>query len=130
VTQNPVPEVIADRNDPCCGFCRAPASEVGKLIEGERINICDRCVVLAIELIFHRASGRRPRAPRQPLESWTCSFCYRVRDQANVLVRTDHACICDLCLRNIVKAVAENLRSGGRASPVLELFGSAGPPAA
>jgi len=130
VTRHTVPKAIADTNEPTCGFCRAPASEVGKLIEGERIRICDRCVVLAIELIFRRANGRRPRAPRRLIEAPACSFCYKPREQTNVLVRADEAHICDDCLRNIVRAVSETLSTVGGLSPILDLFSSTGPPAA
>ena len=47
-----------------CSFCNKPDTEVGKLVAGAGVHICDECVALAASIIDGSpVGGARPRAP-------------------------------------------------------------------
>ncbi|WP_018684979.1 ClpX C4-type zinc finger protein [Actinokineospora enzanensis] len=48
-----------------CSFCAKPSPEVGKLVAGPGVFICDGCVALAAEVI-REATG----APDSPVAPW------------------------------------------------------------
>lgn len=49
--------------DPTCSFCLKPADDVGTLVAGLGVYICDGCVTLCTELIVDKPPGPRPRIP-------------------------------------------------------------------
>ena len=47
-----------------CSFCDKPDTEVGRLVAGAGVHICDECVALAASIIDGSPSGgARPRVP-------------------------------------------------------------------
>jgi ATP-dependent protease Clp ATPase subunit len=112
-----IAESMNQPQDPACSFCRAPEKQVGMLIAGDRHFICDRCAVAAVESIFRQATGRR-RPSRRRTDPPNCCFCHRLREETNLLVRGDHAVICDRCIGRIIIAVSKQVRGTGE-PPVL-----------
>ncbi|HEX9945653.1 MAG TPA: ClpX C4-type zinc finger protein [Thermoanaerobaculia bacterium] len=47
-----------------CSFCGKSEAEVAKLVAGPKVYICDRCVVLATEMMQGQ-SGQQPQ-PQEP----------------------------------------------------------------
>jgi hypothetical protein len=81
--------------DAVCTWCTRPPSEVGKLVAGPNIYICDDCVVQAFrELSALPQSGSGLRASRA-----RCSFCSRAGGGARKVVTGARANVCDDCLR-------------------------------
>lgn len=48
-----------------CSFCGKPATEVGKLVAGPGVYICDECVALSASIID--GSPRKTAGPRVPV---------------------------------------------------------------
>jgi hypothetical protein len=48
-----------------CSFCNKPDTEVGKLVAGAGVHICDECVALAAAVIDGSLGG--PAKPRVPV---------------------------------------------------------------
>jgi len=42
-----------------CSFCRRDETEVGKLVAGPKVYICDRCVSAASEIMAGHGGGQR-----------------------------------------------------------------------
>ena len=53
----------ATEPDPACSFCLRIHTEVGTLVAGPGVYICDECVALCTDLI----AGRPGRTPAEPL---------------------------------------------------------------
>jgi len=81
--------------DAVCTWCSRPPSEVGKLVAGPNIYICDGCVAQAFrQLAEMPESGSGLRAARA-----RCSFCSRSGTGGRKVVTGAHANVCDDCLR-------------------------------
>jgi len=81
--------------DAVCTWCTRPPSEVGKLVAGPNLYICDRCVAQAFrQLAKMPESGSGLRAARA-----RCSFCSRSGTGGRKVVTGAHANVCDDCLR-------------------------------
>ncbi len=60
---------MATRSDPSkCSFCGKPQSEVGRLIAGRGVHICDQCVGLCHSLIAREGAGKGKPEARKPGE--------------------------------------------------------------
>ena len=54
-----------------CSFCRRHAADVAKLVAGPRVYICDRCVVIATEVMNEPVDPDQPAAAvSRPLRTW------------------------------------------------------------
>ena len=51
-----------------CSFCAKPSSEVGKVIAGPGVYICNECVGLCSEIL--RAEQQKPSEPGTQLPAW------------------------------------------------------------
>jgi hypothetical protein len=51
-----------------CSFCAKPNSEVGKVIAGPGVYICDECVGLCNDIL--QAEQQKPSEPGRRLEAW------------------------------------------------------------
>ncbi|NKY15997.1 ClpX C4-type zinc finger protein [Streptomyces somaliensis] len=49
-----------------CSFCGKPDSEVGKLVAGPGVHICDECVALAERIVAEALGGPSPSVQRAP----------------------------------------------------------------
>ena len=58
---------MANRNDPTakCSFCGKAQAEVGRLIAGPGVHICDQCVGLCHTMILRDGAGRDRPEPRR-----------------------------------------------------------------
>jgi len=81
--------------DAVCTWCGRPPSEVGKLVAGPKIYICDDCANTAAREMA-RMKDARPglRAARR-----RCSFCSRFGTGGRTVVAGSHANVCDECLK-------------------------------
>ncbi len=86
--------------DAACTWCGRPPSEVGKLIAGPNVFICDACVSSA-----ERTATRRGTAagPFQKLKAKSvaarCSFCGKRAADGRSLVSASEGNVCTDCLR-------------------------------
>ena len=84
------------RRDANCTFCGRPPSEVGKLVAGPNVYICDGCVSDAERATGGRSSGKVTKAkgalPR-------CSFCGKRAAPERTVVGASAGKICSDCLR-------------------------------
>src|SRR4051812_7017324 len=80
--------------DAVCTGCGRPPSEVGKLVAGPKIYICDACATDASRRL---ATMAEPEAGRVGMRT-RCSFCRRLRSGGRRIVEGAHANVCDECL--------------------------------
>jgi hypothetical protein len=80
--------------DAVCTWCGRPPSEVGKLVAGPKIYICDACATGASRRL---ATAGNKEAGRGGMRT-RCSFCRRSRSGGRRIVEGAHANVCDECL--------------------------------
>lgn len=87
-----------------CSFCGASESQVGTLVAGGRVHICETCVAFARQAVGDagRLAGKESRVG-DPLP---CSFCDRLPHQAQRLVTGPGVRICDHCIRHCDEVLA------------------------
>jgi hypothetical protein len=85
--------------DAACTWCRRPPSEVGKLIAGPNVFICDTCV----ESAERTASGRALAGPFARMKTRSvatrCAFCGKRAHEERALVTSSAGHVCTDCLR-------------------------------
>jgi hypothetical protein len=47
-----------------CSFCDTPRKKVAFLVAGTRASICEKCAVVVIDAMSHRAAGYAPNVVR------------------------------------------------------------------
>jgi hypothetical protein len=102
-----------------CTFCGRAGTEVGRLVAGPGVYICDGCVGLATAVATDRKppgddrvhlrylDGDLPRDTGSAKQGTGCRFCGKSHAQSAALVGTSAASICDACLRLCREIVAE-----------------------
>ncbi len=80
--------------DAVCTWCGRPPSEVGKLVAGPKIYICDACAEAAV----HQLTATRAAGSRLPDVRTRCSFCRRFGTGGRKIVTGPRANVCDACL--------------------------------
>lgn len=84
-----------------CSFCGRDRSDVGKLIAGPGVHICNLCVPLAQAVHLERAPRNSARTRLELITAARgvrCSFCRSRRLQARQLVAGVAGWICAACL--------------------------------
>ena len=86
-----------------CSFCRRSQKDVGKLIAGPAVYICDQCVGLASEIARTDREPTDESAHMMPIprtsEEHDCSFCGKERTRVNrVVLGQSGETICNECL--------------------------------
>jgi len=81
--------------DAVCTWCGRPPSEVGKLVAGPKIYICDACAAVASRRL---AAMGTAQAERTGIRT-RCSFCRRSGAGGRRIVEGEHANVCDQCLK-------------------------------
>lgn len=81
--------------DAVCTWCTRPPSEVGKLVAGPNIYICDDCVAQA----FRQVAKTPELNAGRPAVRARCSFCSRAATTERKVVTGAHANVCDECLK-------------------------------
>lgn len=76
-----------------CTFCKRKKAEVGRLIAGPSVFICDSCVGFAVEVVG--AAVVPADSKPVPLD---CSFCGKSAAQVEKLVAGPGVHICDGCI--------------------------------
>ena len=110
-----------------CSFCNKPLNEVGKLIAGPSVFICDECIavcndIIADDIVELQELKRRERTyrpevgkenpagivPGLPLGlSLQCSLCRMPTDMGEGLLIPNRGIICVGCVGEIEAAIAE-----------------------
>ncbi|MBM7789437.1 ClpX C4-type zinc finger protein [Tenggerimyces flavus] len=81
-----------------CAFCGRGGLDVGKLIAGPGLYVCDRCVGDAIALVTGGADQRGTLALVPVDTAATCNFCGKAHTEANRVAEGPSAKICRECL--------------------------------
>ncbi len=88
-----------NQRDAVCTFCERPPSEVGKLIAGPDVFVCDGCVMIAARAI---AGERTPETSGWRLSSGRarskCSFCGKSRAPDRTIIGSSAGHVCSECL--------------------------------
>ena len=88
-------------SDLACAFCGAAKGEVGRLVAGPGLLICDGCVTVAKEVVAATAPVERAATRLDPVagtSTLTCSFCGKSARDARALVAGPGVRICDGCV--------------------------------
>jgi hypothetical protein len=102
-TRNPTRDAV-------CTGCQRPPSELGKLLAGPDIYLCDGCVALAEATLAGSCSNSSSRLAA-PGARAKCGFCGKPRSQARPLVIAPTFCVCGECV-HICREILD-----GRSSP-------------
>jgi ATP-dependent protease Clp ATPase subunit len=78
-----------------CTWCGRPPSEVGKLVAGPKIYICDACATDASRRLATMGTAEAGRGRMRT----RCSFCHRAGSGGRRIVEGARANVCDECLK-------------------------------
>jgi hypothetical protein len=94
--------------DLACSFCGVARAEVGKLVAGPGVYICDGCVELCGRVIEDAESAHGPSHldPVPSGSAFSCSFCGRAAAEGGRLVAGPGVKICDRCVRFSAEVIA------------------------
>jgi hypothetical protein len=81
-----------------CAFCGRGGLDVGKLVAGPGLYVCDRCVDDATALVTGAEEARGTLALVAVEEAATCNFCGKAHTDANRIAAGPSARICRECL--------------------------------
>jgi hypothetical protein len=84
--------------DAVCTGCERPPSELGKLLAGPDIYLCDACVALAEATLAGSSPPGSPQRLAAPGARAKCGFCGKPRSQGRPLVVAPTFCVCGECL--------------------------------
>jgi hypothetical protein len=74
-----------------CAFCGKASRNVGQLIAGPKVMICDECVALCVEIIEENTAGERAARVRKGLVP-VCNFDHYARSLATRARRLAESC--------------------------------------
>jgi hypothetical protein len=86
------------RVDMVCTFCDRPPSELGKLLAGPNVFVCDECVAQAERALQGRPKPGSTLVAARSGSRGACSFCGRRRSVDRALAVAARARICAECL--------------------------------
>jgi hypothetical protein len=101
-----VPRFADEAGDENCSFCRKGRSEVGKLIAGSSVYICDECVRVCDEILTkeHIDAADQPAkstATAASADEHLCGICMEPRDADELIFLPHAAYMCAGCLEEI-----------------------------
>ena len=89
-----------------CTFCGATKADVGYLVAGPGVYICDACVKLARQVVDRQDGPRTHLDPLPATSNLGCSFCAKPAGEVNRLVAGPGVRICDQCLELCAEVIA------------------------
>ena len=90
-----------------CTFCGKTKNEVGKLIAGPSVLICDNCVALCTQIIENAQTTAGSHLGKVPNSStFTCSFCTRPAAGLERLIAGPGVKICNQCVNFCTEVLA------------------------
>lgn len=92
--------------DLACSFCGATRHDVGYLIAGPGVYICDACVTLARQVAVRENGPRTHLDPLPATSALGCSFCMKTASEVDRLVAGPGVRICDQCLGFCAEIIA------------------------
>jgi hypothetical protein len=99
-----------------CSFCNQSQADVGKLIAGPTVFICDECVSICQEIIAedlrNKAGDEAEPIPPLPKSSVVgspvkCALCGTLTPPSDVVPIRDRGVLCVGCVGEVEAAVAE-----------------------
>ena len=101
-----VPQFAEERADENCSFCGKARNEVGKLIAGSSVHICNECVHVCDEILTkeHIDAADEPAkigASAVPAEEHLCGICMEPRETDELIFLPHAAYMCAGCLEEI-----------------------------
>lgn len=104
-----------------CTFCGLPEAEAKRLVAGQGVHICDRCIALATAVVQESAAKANERVTLALLSADVrCSFCGRKLRDTPGMAGTVSVRICGDCLAlcvDVVEVWDRNTRGWRPAGP-------------
>ena len=101
----------ARKEDLRCSFCRKDQRDVGKLIAGPEVYICDECVQLCLEVIendhLSTEINGQDISPSGTLPM-PCSLCGVLTPSDGALLVKNRGLLCPMCVQEVQSAIAES----------------------
>jgi ClpX C4-type zinc finger len=102
--ESQIPQFIDDNKLLTCSFCAKNQNEVGKLIAGPSVHICNECVRTCEEILIKEnvdgadaAVASAAGAPEERL----CGICMEARETDELIFLPHAAYMCAVCLEEI-----------------------------
>ena len=103
-----------------CSFCNKAQDEVGKLIAGPEVYICDECVRVCLDIIENEHTGtemsEHETSPSGALPV-TCTLCRTVALPHSVLLVENKGTLCPVCLEEVQAALAAREKQDPQSGP-------------
>ncbi len=99
-----VPQFIEETADESCSFCGKARKEVGKLIVGSSVHICNECVHVCDEIMTkENVDGIEKKPPNASgsAEERLCGICMEPRETDELIFLPHAAYMCASCLEEI-----------------------------
>jgi hypothetical protein len=99
-----VPRFAEGSADENCSFCGKARKEVGKLIAGSAVHICNECVHVCEEILTKEhidAMDERAKSGKPPSEERLCGICMEPREADELIFLPHAAYMCAGCLEEI-----------------------------
>jgi hypothetical protein len=100
-----VPKFEDDAKHAACSFCGKNQNEVGKLVAGPSVHICDECIELCKNILVEEldSGGERKSksAKATSRENRLCGICMEERESDELIFLPHAAYMCAGCLEDI-----------------------------
>jgi hypothetical protein len=99
-----VPQFAEETADESCSFCGKARKEVGKLIVGSSVHICNECVHVCDEILTkENVDGieKNPQNASGSAEEHLCGICMEPRETDELIFLPHAAYMCAGCLEEI-----------------------------
>ena len=99
-----VPQFAEETADESCSFCSKARSEVGKLIAGSSVHICNECVRVCDEILTKEhidAADQNAKSTSTSKEEHLCGICMEPRETDELIFLPHAAYMCAGCLEEI-----------------------------
>jgi ATP-dependent protease Clp, ATPase subunit len=92
-----------------CSFCNKSQGDVAKLIAGPKVQICNECVHICVDVLADEKPGGKQRAPtaeRQDHPVW-CGICHRHAPLASMITVPERGYVCRECAAAVADVLGE-----------------------
>ena len=99
-----VPQFAEETEDESCSFCGKARKEVGKLIVGSSVHICNECVHVCDEILNKEnldGADRAATSTSTSTEEHLCGICMEARETDELIFLPHAAYMCAGCLEEI-----------------------------
>jgi len=102
--ESQIPQFADDHKLLTCSFCGKNQNEVGKLIAGPSVQICNECVRTCDEILTQEnveATENKLKAASGTAEERLCGICMEARETDELIFLPHAAYMCATCLEDI-----------------------------